>query len=44
MEGIEATRRWNEQFDQLIERIAPRFGRKDLRAESYLRGLFDRVE
>lgn len=37
---------WNVQFRQLLSRLEPRFGRKDLRirAEGYLRGLMGRVE
>jgi SRSO17 transposase len=37
---------WRRRFAELQQRLAPRFGRKDLRqrAESYLRGLLDRVE
>jgi SRSO17 transposase len=37
---------WNVQFRQLLTRLEPRFGRKDLRlrAEGYLRGLMGRVE
>ncbi len=37
---------WPERFDDLARRVAPRFGRKDLRrrAEAYLRGLLGRVE
>jgi SRSO17 transposase len=37
---------WGARFGELAERLAPRFGRKDLRrrAEAYLRGLTGRVE
>ena len=37
---------WDGRFGELSRRIAPRFGRKDLRrhAEGYLRGLMGRVE
>jgi hypothetical protein len=37
---------WNDRFHELLARIEPRFGRRDLRlrAEGYLRGLMGRVE
>src|SRR5262245_23351804 len=37
---------WNALFRQLLSRLEPRFGRKDLwlRTEGYLRGLTGRVE
>lgn len=37
---------WNRLFGQLLSRLEPRFGRKDLRlrAEGYLRGLMGRVQ
>ena len=37
---------WDSRFGELTGRLAPRFGRKDLRrrAEGYLRGLLGRVE
>ena len=37
---------WDARFGELVGRLAPRFGRKDLRrrAEGYLRGLMGRVE
>ena len=37
---------WPERFEELAGRVAPRFGRKDLRrrAEAYIQGLLGRVE
>ena len=39
-------RGWSKQFDRLVDRVGPCFGRHDLRsqAEGYLRGLLGRVE
>src|SRR5437763_4961564 len=46
--GMDAktVRGWSKQFDQMVGRVGPCFGRHDLRsqAEGYLRGLFGRVE
>ncbi len=46
MPTADAPSAWPERFEELTERLAPRFGRKDLRrrAEAYLRGLLGRVE
>jgi SRSO17 transposase len=43
---VESPTAWPERFEELAVRLAPRFGRKDLRrrAEAYLRGLLGRVE
>jgi SRSO17 transposase len=46
MPSVEETAGWDARFGELAQRLAPRFGRKDLRrrAEGYLRGLLGRVE
>ena len=46
MPTADAPSAWPERFEELTGRLAPRFGRKDLRrrAEAYLRGLLGRVE
>jgi SRSO17 transposase len=46
MTDADAFATWPERFEELAGRLAPRFGRKDLRrrAEAYLRGLLGRVE
>lgn len=46
MRHAEGIAGWDSRFSELAERLAPRFGRKDLRrhAEGYLRGLMGRVE
>jgi len=46
MESKDSGSAWMGGFEELARRIAPHFGRKDLRgrAEGYLRGLLDRVE
>lgn len=46
MPTADALSAWPERFEDLAGRIAPRFGRKDLRrrAEDYLHGLLGRVE
>jgi SRSO17 transposase len=46
MPSAEPIDAWDARFSELTSRLAPRFGRKDLRrrAEGYLRGLMGRVE
>lgn len=46
MSTADAPATWPDRFEELARRVAPRFGRKDLRlrAEAYLRGLLGRVE
>lgn len=46
MSHAEGLAPWAARFDELADRLAPRFGRKDLRrrAEGYLKGLLGRVE
>lgn len=46
MAELEGIAGWDARFGELAGRLAPRFGRRDLRrrAEGYLRGLMGRVE
>ncbi|MBY0397518.1 MAG: hypothetical protein K2X91_13770, partial [Thermoleophilia bacterium] len=46
MAELEGIAGWDARFGELVGRLAPRFGRRDLRrrAEGYLRGLMGRVE